>query len=186
MGLLSGTRPCDSCGTAFPKRELHEFDPGMRGQRAGAPPKTRLCRGCLAHSLGDALRAFPYRALVVEPSPEGNGYGFVPLDIPTRSFQWGSGREAEELKDSIRALLPPPGSSCGRCGRPASFTWCGLEAFVEPFELRLQWHGRFTESYLCNECVASDVEERVRASAVIFDEVIPPADGEGVLTSGEC
>ena len=186
MGLLSGTRPCDSCGTAFPKRELHEFDPGMRGQRAGAPPKTRLCRGCLAHSLGDALREFPYRALVIEPSPEGGGYSFAPLDIPTRNFHWGDGQGAVELKDSIRALLPPPGSECGRCGKPASFTWCGLEAFVDsPFEFRLQWRGQFSELYLCNACVASEVEERILASAAVFREVIPPADGEGVLTPAE-
>jgi hypothetical protein len=186
MGLFSSTRACDSCGAEVPKGELHGFDPGMRGERRGTPPKTRLCRACLAGALGDALRAFPYRALVVEPSPEGNGYSFAPLDIPTRSFDWGSGQEAEELKGSIRALLPPPGSACIRCGRPASFTWCGLEAFVDPFELRLQWHGQSSEQFLCNACVASDVEERIRASAVIFDEVIPPADGDGVLTSAEC
>ncbi len=151
----------------------------------GAKRKTedsrrRLCAGCLSSALGEYFRNFSHRALAIAPKPEPGGYSFAPLDIKT-SWVW-----TPELKEQVRRLLPDSDARCGRCGRAARFTWCGLDIFEgTPGELLIRERGRFTEEPLCGTCAAGEFDRVFRASGAVFREVIPPADGDGVLTPAE-
>ena len=182
MGLFSREAPCDVCGLTLAKKDIQHFDPTMRRERKTEDSRRRLCAGCLSTALGEYFRNFSHRALVIAPAPEGDGYSFAPLDIRIRSFVW-----TDALKDQVRRLLPEPGAKCRRCGAGARFTWCGLDIFVDsPFELNLRERGEFAEAPLCGTCATSEFDRVFRASSAVLQEVIPPADGDGVLLPAQC
>jgi hypothetical protein len=182
MGLFSREAPCDVCGATLAKKDIQHFDPTWRRERKTEDSRRRLCAGCLSAALGEYLRNFSHRALAIAPTPEGGGYSFAPLDIRTRSFVW-----SDELKEQVRRLLPDADAKCRRCGRAARFTWCGLDIFEgTPYELHMRERGQFAEEPLCGTCAATEFDRVFRASSAVFQEVIPPADGDGVLTPAEC
>ncbi|MFY9552646.1 MAG: hypothetical protein WAU32_15980 [Thermoanaerobaculia bacterium] len=45
--------------------------------------------------------------------------------------------------------------------------------------------GQFAEERLCGACAAAEFDRVFRGSSAVFQEVIPPADGDGVLTPAE-
>ena len=181
MGLFSSEAPCDGCGIPFAKKALNDFDATWRGERASDDARRRLCEACLSAALAEYFRGFTHRALVIEPTKEPRGYSFAPLDIPLKFFTW-----TDELRDQVRSLLPDPAAVCSRCGLAARFQWCGLDIFEgSPYELSLRERGSFREESLCGTCVAKAFDQAFRGSGTILREVLPPADGDGVLTPAE-
>lgn len=165
----------------LPKKERNSFDATWRGSRLGDDLRRRLCVNCLPKVLGEYFRAFSYRAVAIAPGGERAGYSFAPLEQRTNAFVW-----SDELEARVRDLLPPEGAACARCGAPAHFNWCGREIYDgSPFELRLRPRGTFPEQPLCGGCAAEAFESAFRAGGAVLREVLPPADGDGLLSTAE-
>lgn len=181
MGLFSKDGSCDGCGAVLSRKQLHQFDPTWHRERWSDDARRRLCTVCLSRALGEYFRAFDHRALAVAPVFEGQAYSFAPLDLRT-PFLW-----SDELQDTVRDLLPPRDVGCRRCGEIARFNWCGLEIFQKgPDELRLKPRGTFGEELLCGSCAAAEFERLIQGTSKAFQEVLPPADGDGVMAPASC
>ena len=186
MGLFSREAPCDGCLIPFEKKTLHRFDPTWRRHRPSHDRRRRLCAPCLSAALSEYLTAFPFRAVVVEPNRERNAYCFAPLD-KSRPRLWNWGEEEEGFREQVRALLPEAGALCARCGRAASYTWCGSEAFIEnEHGMWVAERGTFSEESRCTACTASAIDRSLRQPGIVLVEANPPAETDGLLISQDC
>jgi hypothetical protein len=133
--------------------------------------------------MGGYFLSYSCRALAVEPTAEEKpvGYGFAPLHEEVRSWTW-----SDELRETVTSRLPAERASCQLCGRRARFRWCGKEIYADgPYALEFRDPGEYSERDLCGGCAADAFARAVRSAGVVYDEVMPPADDDGFLTTSE-
>ncbi|HLD74891.1 MAG TPA: hypothetical protein VJB34_08335 [Bdellovibrionota bacterium] len=172
---------CESCGIKTPKSKLNQFDSTVRDEIEGEL-KT-LCRNCLMRFFEISLKKFDHRAVMIHPLKKMDtmAYQYYPFE-EMGDYDWPH----EQIKE-YEKFLPPEDAKCHECEEKAPFNWCSGEIyFNDPFSTKVNTSGKFSQEYLCAECLLKKFKKVIEREDITFSvEFWPPYDGNGMATSFE-
>jgi hypothetical protein len=186
---------CERCGKTLEKKQVNFFDSTIRGARQDGET-LKLCSNCLMEKFTESLARFKFRAIVVYPTVDRgwfsktNAYHFFTWEEMREIRGYSSDGEAnrwpEDYIASLTGLLPPAGTPCSLCGDTASFTWVSPEIYFNDWSsAKVNTEGRYEKTFVCRKCLLHEFRKKTRENNLIFDEFLPPTDGDGFGTPTE-
>jgi hypothetical protein len=172
---------CQGCSKLLEKKKYHVLDETHRGVYKNKRERA-LCPVCFIEKFRECLRAFDGVAIVVEPfkPPKSflNAYQFYAFDNMVRyNYQ-------KKDVDIIRRLAPQKGA-CSVCSSLGQYLLFSPELYSRDphaFKIRTDIQGKL----LCAECLAKAIGAALEREQIFYDEVWPPAGGDGFLTPMQC
>lgn len=159
------------------KRKHHVVDESFRGTLKDKK-KLRLCTTCFIKKFKDYLVANDTKAIVVEPFSGFNAYQFYTFDEMVLKYGW-----PENKVRTLRSLGRQVGS-CVSCGKPAKLHLFPPDVYErDPFDLNIDTSVK--GQLLCPDCLSNALQNIIEREQIFFKEVLPPGQGEGLITPFE-
>jgi len=185
---------CERCGVTLEKKQVNFYDSSLRGARHDGET-LKLCRNCLIEKFDESLARFKFRAVMVYPMAgtgwfsKTNAYHFFTWEEMRENHGYsksGETRWPEDYIVSLTGLLPPAGTRCSLCGDAALFTWVSPEIYFNDWSsAKVNKDGKYEKTFVCRKCLLREFRKKIIENDLIFDEFLPPVDGDSFGTPTE-